>query len=153
MSLSETAFTSMPAISMVPPLGRTSRNAVLPTVVLPDPLSPTRPTVSPAQRVRDSLSTARTTCPLCSGKWTSRSRIASIAGSCSAMGELLLAHFIIERAGHVMRLGDGAHRHGGRADLCAVGAARREQAALRRGQKVGQRAGNRGQVVLGPQWM
>ena len=56
---------SLPANSMVPPVGSSSRNSVRPAVDLPQPDSPTRPTVSPGHRLRSIPSTALTGASTC----------------------------------------------------------------------------------------
>src|SRR5207237_783880 len=65
----------------LPAVGRYSRTRVRPSVVLPLPDSPTRPSVSPDWTSRETPSTARTTptwrrstAPRVIGKWTRRSR-------------------------------------------------------------------------------
>ena len=83
---------SRPSNSTVPAVGSTRRRIARPSVVLPLPLSPTRPSVSPRADVQVTPSTARTTCeapriwprnPPRSGKWTSRSAT-RITGSLTA---------------------------------------------------------------------
>ena len=56
---------SLPANSMVPPVGSSSRNRVRPAVDLPQPDSPTSPTVSPGHRLRSIPSTALTGASTC----------------------------------------------------------------------------------------
>jgi len=51
---------SSPSISIFPPVGRTSIRIDRAAVVLPDPLSPTSPRVSPASSLRSMPSTAFT---------------------------------------------------------------------------------------------
>jgi hypothetical protein len=54
---------SSPANRMVPPLGRFSPTMARASVVLPEPLSPTIPTVSPSETLRSTPSSARKTLP------------------------------------------------------------------------------------------
>ncbi len=78
---------SRPSISMLPPVGSISRSTVRPTVDLPQPDSPTRPSVSPARIEKLTPSTANTVpaarcnSPLRTGKCFLRSRTSSTAGA------------------------------------------------------------------------
>ena len=83
----------------VPPVGSTRRMAVLPTVDLPQPLSPTRPKVSPPLIAKETPSTARTTVrlrpkkPLLIGKcfrrsWTASAAAPSFFGAASSTNRL-----------------------------------------------------------------
>src|SRR5215831_15189947 len=74
---------SLPERRMLPAVGSISRNTVRPTVDLPQPDSPTSPSVSPASIVKLTPSTAKTVPParcnslLRTGKCFLRSRISS----------------------------------------------------------------------------
>src|SRR6266700_468372 len=54
---------SRPSKTIFPPVGSSSRTTARPVVVLPQPDSPTRPSVSPGATVKSTPSTARTTPP------------------------------------------------------------------------------------------
>src|ERR1019366_9146714 len=133
---------SRPSILMLPPVGSIRRRMVRPTVDLPQPDSPPRPSVSPCAIEKLMPSTANTVpparCnrPLRTGKCFLRSRTSSTAGreplvapaSAIALTEQLSgtpARCPVARAFFLV-IGIGAA-----AALLGVGAARREHAALR----------------------
>src|ERR1700748_893341 len=90
---------SAPANVILPLVGRTSRTSARATVDLPQPDSPTSPSVSPASTWNDTPSTARTTegwpsfsarshaADPRSGKWTSRSSTSHRRGTSVLHGE------------------------------------------------------------------
>src|SRR4030042_217810 len=80
ISFLSTPVTSCPSKKILPPVGRSSCNRALPVVVLPLPLSPTRPRVSPRLMEKLTPSTALMSpifflikVPKATGKWTFRS--------------------------------------------------------------------------------
>src|SRR5258705_225202 len=93
---------------MRPAVGVSMRSTASPVVDLPDPLSPTRPSVSPRRIVNETPSTALTVAtwrwiriPLVTGKWTFKSstrRIgssaATVVGNGSDMGKARLGVII-----------------------------------------------------------
>ena len=81
MALPESCVRSWPRKRTSPPVGLITWRIHLPKVVLPQPLSPTRPRVSPRMIWRDTPSTALTSptldwkmTPLVTGKYICRSR-------------------------------------------------------------------------------
>src|ERR1700690_3692930 len=133
---------SRPSILMLPPVGSISRRMVRPTVDLPQPDSPTRPSVSPGAIEKLMPSTANTVpparCnrPLRTGKCFLRSRTSSTAGR-----EPLAAAVSVMTATEQFG-GTPARRPvprpfllvrwiGGPAALLGISAARRKHAALR----------------------
>src|SRR6185369_7101208 len=60
ISLGDSARRSAPLYRTWPPVGSMSRSSVRPAVVLPQPLSPTSPSVSPGPTWNEMSSTART---------------------------------------------------------------------------------------------
>ena len=88
----DSAVTSSPATTMRPEVGSTSLSTARPTVDLPQPDSPTRPSVSPCATEKLTPSTARTSpalrpkTPLRIGKCFTRSRTSRLGRAAPAAG-------------------------------------------------------------------
>src|SRR6202142_307377 len=134
---------SRPSILMLPPVGSMSRNMVRPTVDLPQPDSPTRPSVSPGAIEKLMPSTANTVpparCnkPLRTGKCFLRSRTSSTAGRAEPLLARASAIAVTEQLSGtparrpMARAFFLVRRIGGPAAVFGVHAARRKHAAFR----------------------
>src|SRR5436190_12476350 len=117
-----------------------------PTVVLPLPDSPTRPSVSPCSRVNDTPATActslflRSSTPPNTGNLTSRFLTSRMVGMFVGDSVQVAAHEMSGRALDEPRLDIGAR-------LESIGAARGEFAAGRQIENVGHRAGDGGHAL------
>ena len=94
---------SVPSNTMVPDVGSISRSSRRPTVVLPDPDSPTRPSVSPRRTSNDTPDTAWT---------TSTARFRNAAADREVLDEIAHLDQRPLRAGRRVRPRNGGHASG-----------------------------------------
>src|SRR3954452_10647939 len=93
---------SSPSNLIEPPVGSSSRSSRRPVVDLPQPDSPTRPSVSPRLMSNDTPSTARTA-PRAVPYQTRRSRTERTASEVGTSGRLLIADPPLDLVDHVDR--------------------------------------------------
>src|SRR6185437_2852500 len=143
---------SWPSILMLPPVGSISRKMVRPTVDLPQPDSPTRPSVSPALIEKLTPSTANTvpaarcSSPLRIGKCFLRSLTSMTGASSMAVTEQFLRAPACRPMARPLLLIVGILAA---AAILGIGAARREHAARRQVGQSRHHAGNFLQPLAG----
>ena len=146
-------ISSSPSNLIEPDVGSISRSRQRPTVVLPLPDSPTRPSVSPASSVND---TSETACTLRVSTWNPLGERTSNVLTRSSTDQDRRRDIrpdtrtssVGANAGRLDGRRTAAARAARRARLDRVRAARRERAARRRPQHVRRRAGDREQPVV-----
>src|SRR5690348_7852358 len=140
---SSSAVRSTPSKRMRPLVGRSRCRMQRPVVVLPQPDSPTRPSVSPRRTVKLTPSTAFTAAagaanmPPPTGKCLTRFSTSSSASLMRGFHRLRLAELGRYPAGRSMTRRQRLERRCVAAALDAIGAARREGAAGRKTREVG----------------
>src|SRR5215468_3237397 len=149
---------SLPSKRTSPAVGSMSLKIVRPSVDLPQPDSPTMPSVSPSSTVKSTPSTARTS-PLCdenspppTGKYFFRLWISSRLMSCARLRRGVLVTFrarpgeIARRPVPGLQFGELRLRSG--ADVARSRAAVAEAAAARQIERARHDAGNRREALL-----